>query len=140
MNMASANIGRPIANAAIFAGWLRHKKQNVPNITSVLAPTKIVWNVFNKRFGVTLLRLAVQHMTIGHESGTNKLSHHAEHTSNQSSTTTTPAEVQRNPVTTRSGTERRNTPAMAGAMLRSIAFPPIELGAVTGARKWTGSA
>ena len=59
MNIVTPREGSNIVNAAIFAGWWRHKKQNVPNITNVLAPTKIVWNVVKRRFGVTLLRLAV---------------------------------------------------------------------------------
>jgi hypothetical protein len=121
--MVTPRDGRSIVNAAIFAGWLRHKKQNVPNITDVLTPTKIVWNVVKRRYGVTLLRLAVQHTIPGHETGTNKLSHHAEQTSNHSSTVMAPAEVQRNAIATCSGTERRNTPAMAGATLTSIVFP-----------------
>jgi hypothetical protein len=49
-------------------------------------------------------------------------------------------EVQMHATATCSGTERRNTPAMVGAKLASIAFAPIELGAVTGARKLTSSA
>jgi hypothetical protein len=59
MNIAIPREGSSIVNAAIFAGWLRHMKQNVPKITHVLTPTKIVWNVLERRFKVTLLRLAV---------------------------------------------------------------------------------
>jgi hypothetical protein len=140
MNMVSPKVGSAIAKTAIFAGWLRHKKQNVPNITNKLTPTKIVWNVVERRFGATWLRLAVQHTIPGHESGANKLSHHAERISNKSNNEMTPEEIQRSAIATCSGTERRNTPAMVGAKLASIAFPPIELGAVTGARKRASSA
>ncbi len=112
----------------------------MPNITNKLTPTKAVWNVLERRFGTTLLRLAMQHTIPGHESGTNKLSHHAAQTSNQITSVMIPAEIQRSVVANCSGTERRNTPAMVGARLASIAFPPIELGAVTGTRKRTSSA
>ena len=68
MNMVSPKVGSDIAMAAIFTGWLRHMKQNVPKITHVLTPTKIVWNVLERRFKATLLRLAVQHSIPGRES------------------------------------------------------------------------
>jgi hypothetical protein len=57
-----------------------------------------------RRFGTTLLRLAVQHTIPGHESGTNKLSHHAE-LSNKISSVMTTAEIQSDEIATCSGTE-----------------------------------